>query len=186
MVDVVRINYLATSPYTNVVMPFSKNNKISELNGIGIYAMRVEMLEMGFDLYLRRLMYFAPNLKSLRFLIMKVEDKDVIRQNPFEIAFSKGLVIEEFNLMQFVEFSKKALPNLHSRLFQIISICEKSKVCTSKQWLKGLILLQGQMLSGLENKGFNTSALRKTLKDDVMQTLKKDGVSALFMNDEGF
>lgn len=186
MVDVVRINYLATSPYTNVVMPFSKNNKISELNGIGIYAMRVEMLEMGFDLYLRRLMYFAPNLKSLRFLIMKVEDKDVIRQNPFEIAFSKGLVIEEFNLMQFVEFSKKALPNLHSRLFQIISICEKSKVCTSKQWLKGLMLLQEQMLSGLENKGFNTSALRKTLKDDVMQTLKKDGVSALFMNDEGF
>ncbi len=172
---VIRINYLKKSPFTGVVLDFG-NKKVLETNDLGIYGMRVDMLELGFDYYLRRLMWCAPNFDSIRFLLMEIEKCDIVSQNVFEVAFSKGKVLKEFNLKQLLEFTKIALPNMHKNLLSIISIYNKSNDIadfTPSKWFDAFLDLEYEMIENLNKLGFNTESLKKFLDDEALNLLTK-------------
>ncbi|MDD3078304.1 MAG: hypothetical protein PHH37_04250 [Paludibacter sp.] len=170
-----RVNFLEKSPFTDAILDFGKET-ILEISDLGIYGMRVDMLELGFDYYLRRLMWCVPNLDSLRFLLMEIERCDIISQNIFEVAFSKGKVLKEFNLKQLLEFTKIALPNMHKNLLSIISACNKSNDIanfTLSKWFDTFLGLEYEMIENLKKLGFETKQLKKFLDDEALNLLRK-------------
>ncbi|MDR0661212.1 MAG: hypothetical protein LBG19_10550 [Prevotellaceae bacterium] len=160
---IIGINFLEKSPFTSAILDFGKET-ILETNDFGIYGMRIDMLELGFDYFLRYLMWCAPNLDSLRFLLMEIEKCDITYQNVFEVAFSKGKVLKEFNLKQLIEFTKIALPNMRKNLLSIISAYNKSNDIanfTPSKWFDTFWGLEYEMIENLRKHGFDTKWLKK-------------------------
>lgn len=107
---------------------------------------------------------------------MEIEKCDIVSQNVFEVAFSKGKVLKEFNLKQLLEFTKIALPNMHKNLLSIISIYNKSNDIadfTPSKWFDAFLDLEYEMIENLNKLGFNTESLKKFLDDEALNLLTK-------------